>query len=460
MSKKHHKSEEKPVSNIRNLLKTMGPGILLAGAAIGVSHLVQATRAGANYGFALMWLMIATIVLKYPFFEFAQRYTGATGESLLEGYRRVGKGTLYSFLVLAILVSVPTYAVVTMVTAGLACHMICKGLSIGVWSAIIMLFCILVLLAGHYKWLDRVMKFKVILLSIATVIAFIAACCHGRNVIPEFSHTSPWTLAALPFLIALMGWMPGPIDISVWPSLWMLEREKETHHKPTVKEALIDFYTGYGATLILAVAFLGLGAMVMYGSGEKMSPKGAVFASQFVHMYEISLGPWLGFLIAIAAFATMLSTTLAVVDAYPRTISACFGLSFKPMRHKMKGMYWIIMLILAVLSLTIIFWFIGSMMTLVTFATILSFLAAPFFAFINYRVITSKHMPKKHRPPVWLRALSWTGIVFLAGFSLVYIYYLSVKFTGQNSEKKPEKTLTIQGEQNAKKGLGKVRSAD
>ena len=38
------------------LWKTLGPGLLMAGAAVGVSHLVQSTRAGAVYGFGLLGL--------------------------------------------------------------------------------------------------------------------------------------------------------------------------------------------------------------------------------------------------------------------------------------------------------------------------------------------------------------------------------------------------------------------
>jgi len=32
------------------IIKKLGPGLLFAGAAIGVSHLVQSTRAGADFG--------------------------------------------------------------------------------------------------------------------------------------------------------------------------------------------------------------------------------------------------------------------------------------------------------------------------------------------------------------------------------------------------------------------------
>ena len=72
------------------MMKAVGPGILFAGAAIGVSHLVQATRAGAGYGFHLLWAVVLVLLFKYPFFQYAHRYTVATGESLLEGYRRQG----------------------------------------------------------------------------------------------------------------------------------------------------------------------------------------------------------------------------------------------------------------------------------------------------------------------------------------------------------------------------------
>ena len=41
-----------------NFLKSLGPGLLWAGAAIGVSHLVQSTRAGAGFGFALVWVVV------------------------------------------------------------------------------------------------------------------------------------------------------------------------------------------------------------------------------------------------------------------------------------------------------------------------------------------------------------------------------------------------------------------
>ena len=76
---------------VRRLMLTLGPGILFASTAIGTSHLVQATRAGADYGFALLWAVLAANTAKYPFFEFGTRYANATGTSLIAGYRTFGR---------------------------------------------------------------------------------------------------------------------------------------------------------------------------------------------------------------------------------------------------------------------------------------------------------------------------------------------------------------------------------
>ena len=72
-------------------LKKLGPGLLFAGAAIGVSHLVQSTRAGADFGWGLLWALFLVNLFKYPFFQFGPRYALATGESLLDGYYKLEK---------------------------------------------------------------------------------------------------------------------------------------------------------------------------------------------------------------------------------------------------------------------------------------------------------------------------------------------------------------------------------
>ena len=79
-----------PTSNFSGLLKAFGPGLLFASSAIGTSHLVLSTRAGAHHGMVFFWVITGALLFKYPFYEFGPRYANATGESLLEGYKKQG----------------------------------------------------------------------------------------------------------------------------------------------------------------------------------------------------------------------------------------------------------------------------------------------------------------------------------------------------------------------------------
>ena len=220
-----------------------------------------------------------------------------------------------------------------------------------------------------------------------------------------------------------MGWMPSAIDISVWHSLWTIERKKETGHAPSLKEALFDFNLGYFGTAFLALGFLTLGAIVMYGSGTHFSSTGTGFANQLIDMYVLTLGEWSRPIIGLAAFTTMFSTTLTVTDAFPRVLRKSTEIIFKK-HFKNKNtnyLYWVGMLVVVSGSLIVIAFLLNEMTLLVDLATTLSFLTAPLLAYINHKVVTGKTMPVEFQPKKLLRILSKIGIVFLSGFSLVFL---------------------------------------
>ena len=104
----------------KTFLQTLGPGLLFAGAAIGVSHLVQSTKAGAEFGFGLLWAILLVHLFKYPFFQFGPRYAAATGETLLDGYKKLGNVVLAISFAISFLTMFIIQAAITVVTAGLA----------------------------------------------------------------------------------------------------------------------------------------------------------------------------------------------------------------------------------------------------------------------------------------------------------------------------------------------------
>ncbi|WP_224489776.1 Nramp family divalent metal transporter [Robertkochia flava] len=396
-------------------LRKLGPGLLFAGAAIGVSHLVQSTRAGAEYGYGLLWALFVIHLFKYPFFQFGPRYAIATGESLLQGYQRLGRGVLLAYFILTMATMFTIQTAVTIVTAGLAVNLFGISTSPVTWSIAITAISTAILLLGHYKLLDRLMKYIVLLLSLCTLTAVIIA--FGGGSVPDFGQVFPTESASIAFLIAFMGWMPAPMDISVWHSLWAIEKKK-LEPQYNSKKALGDFNLGYFSTIILGVFFVSLGAMVMFGSGKSFSPGAGAFASEFIDLYTSNLGGQTFIVIALAGFTAMFSTTLTTLDASPRSMAQATQL-LTGKKTALNFTFWIIILALGTIS--ILLFFLSEMTTLIDIATILSFVTAPFYAIVNFKLVTSRHMPENDQPGKWLRLLSWSGIVFLTGFSIWYI---------------------------------------
>lgn len=406
----------------RNFVKALGPGIVFAGMCIGVSHLVQSTRAGADYGFALIGAVIAANLFKYPFFEFSSRYTGATGVSILDGYAKVGRWILwlYGFLTLGTMFIVT--AAVTFVAAGLLGNLMNLGMTTDIWAVIILVICVIILAGGKYNALDGLLKLVSAVLLISTIIAFIAAVVNGRPPAVEgFVANDVFSTTGLIFVIALMGWMPTAVDMSVWTGLWAEARTEQTHYRPKMKETLLDFNIGYIFTAVLACIFLSLGALVIYGSGIELSNSSAEFAGQIISMYTESIGEWSYFIIAVAAFSTMFSTTITVLDGYGRTMTRITKLLFN---SQPKSNYYVWILLTAVGGYLVISQFLNDLKSLVDLATIASFVIAPLAAFLNYKVIFSKDVSKEMQPKLWLKWLAIAGLIFLIAFTLVYFYVL------------------------------------
>ena len=399
-------------------LQKLGPGLLFAGAAIGVSHLVQSTKAGANFGFGLLWALILINIVKYPFFQFGPRYATATGESLLDGYNKLGKNVLkvYALLTFATMFTIQT--AVTIVTAGIASSLFGAHISMEIWTIIILSICFGLLLVGKYALLDKMMKIIIIILSVSTLFAVITVF-YNSEASSNWTQILPKTDAEIIFLIAFMGWMPAPLDVSIWHSLWAIQKRKELKvFSP--KTALMDFNIGYLGTIVLGIGFLMLGGLVMFGTGKTFSNNGSEFSIQLIQMYTQNLGDWSYIIIGLAALTTMFSTTLTTLDASPRAMNKTMELILeKPIKNGYTS--WLILLIIG--TIFIFIFFLSEMGTLIKIATILSFLTAPFYAIMNYILICSKHTPKPWKPSKVMHLLSILGILFLIGFN---IWYLSI----------------------------------
>jgi len=399
----------------KSRLGALGPGILMATAAIGGSHLVASTQAGALFGWQLFWLIVVVNVLKYPFFRFGMEYTLATKNSLVEGYKNQGPGYFYSFIALNIIAAVVNTAGVLLLTASLLHYALPISIPVTLLCWVILAVCLIILLLGHFKALDNVAKAIMGLLTIATITALVIAINNGPVAPVNYVGPSPYELAMLGFLVALMGWMPAPIEISALSSLWL--KEKQTQQSVTKNQGLFDFNLGYWLTAGLALVFFSLGALVQYGQSTNIELGGVAFAKQLIDMYASTIGEWARPLVSAIAFLCMFGTTLTVLDGYARTLNESHKLlGFKQSKHSLNT--WLILQALA--GMAVILFFKSALGPMLTFAMTLAFVTTPVFAWLNFSLVRSEPAIKHS---LLLRGLTWLGLVYLVGFAMAFVVW-------------------------------------
>jgi Mn2+/Fe2+ NRAMP family transporter len=410
-------------------LNSLGPGILLAATAIGVSHLVQSVQAGAKYGFFFIAVIIFAHLLKYPFFEVAPRYSSVKKQSILHGYYNLKPLYLYIYLFVTLASLFSLLSAVTVVAAGIFANIFNLELSVKFYSIFVILICYFLLIFGKYNLLDRWVKYVIIFLTISSVITLIIALKNfdlvatgNHNKFSFFNHID------LLFILGFIGWMPCPLDCSIWNSIWIVEKKHAHKNEVSFKKSITDFRIGYITTAFLAIIFLMLGKIMFYNNAQELPDKSIAFVAMLLNAYSDNIGSWSFYIIAITAFITMFSTVITCVDGYPRSIAKIIKLLFFTSKAKEcdEERIYLYSLSFAVFTtiLTIIY-LVDNMKQLVLIATMLSFLTTPVIAYLNLKLILNDDFPQKYRPNKFWIFYSFFAIIIM---SLLIVLYVVSRF--------------------------------
>ncbi|MDR9828278.1 divalent metal cation transporter [Vibrio sp. FNV 38] len=414
------KSTSPPQSSLMSLIRSLGPGVMMAAAAVGGSHLVASTKAGAIYGWQLAGLILLVNVFKYPFFKAGVQFTVGTGKSLVEGYADLGKPYLWIFSILSIVSAIINTAALLLFSASLLSYFIPFDLPLPVLCATVLTTCLIILFAGHYKALDTLSKTIMATLTISTVVAVIIALGNPVESVTQFNAPSPWSLAAIGFLVVTMGWMPAPIEISSITSMWI--KSQQRHTTVTAKSALFDFNVGYIGTALLALVFVALGALVIHGNGVELAVSGVGFTHQLVGLYASTIGEWSRMLIAVIAFFCIFGSTITVIDGYSRVISESQRLLLNQAQGNPKTTQ-IWMVVVSACALSIILFLMSALMPMLDFAMVMAFMTTPIFALLNYILVSRTELPKELAMTKGLKHLSQVGLIYLFGFLVLFIWW-------------------------------------
>ncbi|MBN2473108.1 MAG: Nramp family divalent metal transporter [Pirellulales bacterium] len=375
----------------RRLWNALGPGILLAATSVGASHLVLSPQAGAQFGYALLWLVVVAHLVKYPAFEFGPRYAAATGRSLLDGYARMPGPKHWALLVFLTGTLAQGIAVLAGVVSVAGCVLwTWTGALSTEWFSVALAAVILaLLLVGGFSWLDLLNKVMMAVLALATVVAFV-------RIIPGPEALERLVVPSLPpgsivLAAAILGWMPTGIDVSVWHSFWTIEKLRTTGqggdasraarlHR--LRTALWDMRAGYGLSLCTGLMFVIMGAVHLQGFGAKL--RDVEFVGALSTAYTALLGPWMYHVFMLTAFFAMFSTSYTVVDGFSRSFSECCAvlrpaMAAPPIRRRLYLGFVVASTLLACVILVRV----GNPVTLATAGAMISLGVAPLLYVFN-----------------------------------------------------------------------------
>jgi Mn2+/Fe2+ NRAMP family transporter len=151
-------------------LRSFGPGIVIVLTWLGAGDVVDMAVAGSNYGYALMWVLVLAVFMRYVMVSAIARYQlcNPHGEGVLDGLARLHP--LYApVLFVAAVVMGHVYESYMTVGAGEVCRNLFGFGQTWQWALACNLAALLLVFRPAYRLLERVFKVFLAALSVSFI---------------------------------------------------------------------------------------------------------------------------------------------------------------------------------------------------------------------------------------------------------------------------------------------------
>lgn len=245
--------------------KIVGPGLVVAATGVGAADMVATLVAGSRYGYGLLWAVILGVILKIILVEGAGRFTLATGRTIFEGWRSLGRWTTWYFGPY-IMIWGFVYGATAMSSAALPLAAVFPVLPLWAWAIIMGLLGFVMVWFGKYSFFEKVTAFLVGLMFVTVVgLAVIAA--------PNIPEMLTGLVPVIPeggvlYTLALAGGVGGTITLAAY-GYWL--REKGWYTPKWMRVMRIDNSMAYVVTGVFVIAMLVVGAEVVRSAGVALS---------------------------------------------------------------------------------------------------------------------------------------------------------------------------------------------
>ncbi|WP_432519936.1 Nramp family divalent metal transporter [Kineococcus sp. SYSU DK006] len=292
-----------PPVGLKQKVRQVGPGLLAAATGVGAGDLVATMVAGARFGTVLLWAAVAGTVLKLALGEGVGRWHLASGTTLLDGWRRLGRWATTFFGVYIVLWGF-VYGATAMSAVGLPLNALFGGLSVRYWAMIAGVAGLLLVWAQRYHAFEKFMT-VLVLLKFTTVVSVAVL------VSPDLGNLAGGLVPRLPdgstiYVLGLVGGVGGTITMAAY-GYWMFA--KGWRGTGWLSMMRLDNAVGYVMTGIFVVAMLVVGSTMLFGQDLTASDDGLLTLGAALGE---TYGQWARLLFLVGFLAVTSSSLLGV----------------------------------------------------------------------------------------------------------------------------------------------------
>lgn len=346
-----------------DLLKLFGPGAIIASVTIGSGETLFASRGGAVFEYAIAWCFVFGLVMKGIQVYTATRYITLTGEHPMAFWAKLpGPHAWFPICFGALtLISFPFFLSSLPVMLGSLAQWILGAGSPQVWGTFFVLLAILVTFVQSYSTLERIQTVIVGVLLVGILMAAVVSDPSWLGLlegifVPVIPEYAAWVQTGYPAIAARPSWVEvmtylgvvgggtqdyigyvGMLREKGWGRLGAQEADEEpvaageqvplSENPEEVKTGLAwlkapftDIMVSFSAVLIFSLAFMILGATVLYR--QQLIPDGFDLLSlqaQFLTQFH----PMLLYVYQVGIFTAFFGTIYGAYELYTRTAYEC-----------------------------------------------------------------------------------------------------------------------------------------
>ncbi len=317
--------------------RIVGPGLVVAATGIGAGDLVATLVAGSRFGYALLWAAVLGVIIKIFLVEGAGRYSLATGKTIFEGWRTVGRWTTWYFGPY-ILIWALVYGAAALSSSALPLAALFPGVDLKVFAIVCGLVGAVVVWFGRYSAFEKMIAVFVGLMFVTVVCAAIVTVPNVPALLTGLVPTIPE--GGLVVALSIAGGVGGTITLAA-NGYWL--REKGWVAPRWMKVMRIDNSVAYVMSGIFVLSMLVVGAELLYSADIALAD-GEGGLVQLADVLGERYGAFMTWFFLLGFFATSFSSILGVWNGvslmFADFLGTVRGLDVEDPRRRLGGSYY------------------------------------------------------------------------------------------------------------------------